>query len=109
MTPRELVNQERHKHRLGPLRRSALLRQTARWKARRITRSGVFAHDASIHGARRFAWAGEVLAQGQTSPEQVVRAWLASPGHRAILLSPQARRVGFARRGRTWVGHFARP
>ena len=50
-------------------------------------------------------WAGENLAWGTGtigSPRNVIRMWLASPAHRAILLSPSYGYVGV---GRT-VGRF---
>ena len=46
---------------------------------------------------------GETLAMlgggcGRRSPRRVVRMWMHSPGHRAILLSGRYRKVGLARR-----------
>lgn len=38
--------------------------------------------------------AGEVLARGQVSPRRMVRMWMNSSGHRAILLSRTYRRIG---------------
>ncbi len=35
-----------------------------------------------------YLYAGENLARGQTSPEQVVKEWMASPTHRANILNP---------------------
>ena len=66
-------------------------------------------------GARGYRWAavGEVLARGQTTPAEIVRAWLASPSHRAALLDPIYRECGFARRGFAdhlfWVLDLASP
>ncbi len=39
------------------------------------------------------AW-GENVATGQLTPEQVVREWMASPGHRRNILDPNYRRLG---------------
>ena len=39
-------------------------------------------------------WAGENLAKGAVGPKRVVKLWMNSPGHRAILLSKNAKRVG---------------
>ena len=42
-------------------------------------------------------WAGETLVRGTgLTPATMVRAWLDSPDHRAILLSRKARRAGVA-------------
>lgn len=54
------------------------------------------------------SWAGENLIRGSgLTPAQAVRAWLASPPHKAVLLKHRASRVGIAvrldRRGR-YVG-----
>jgi uncharacterized protein YkwD len=42
-------------------------------------------------------WAGEILVTGSgdaSTPRRLVSAWLNSPPHRAILLSPRAARIG---------------
>ncbi|MFC5176945.1 CAP domain-containing protein [Nocardioides taihuensis] len=42
-----------------------------------------------------FTWTGEVLVSGTgLRPYQAVRAWLNSPGHRAVIMKPRATRVG---------------
>ncbi len=43
-------------------------------------------------------WAGEVLIRStdRLPPRLVVRLWLSSPSHRAVLLKPRARRAGVA-------------
>ena len=40
--------------------------------------------------------AGENLARGYRTPQGITRAWLASPTHRANILSPKYTEVGFA-------------
>lgn len=52
------------------------------------------------------AWAGEVLAYGQDSPRAMVRAWMNSPSHRAIILSSKPRRIGIGVRN-TAAGKLA--
>jgi uncharacterized protein YkwD len=59
------------------------------------------------------AGAGENLAAGQTTLEDTLAAWLASPLHCANLMRPNYRDVGLAcvqRRGtryeRFWVAHL---
>ncbi len=39
-------------------------------------------------------YAGETLGRGSMSPRKLVRMWMHSPGHREILLTPKARRIG---------------
>ena len=65
----------------------------------RIARTGVFAHrdQGEVIRRCRHAWAGETLVRGTAlTPDEMVRLWLDSPGHRDILLSPRARRAGVA-------------
>lgn len=107
-TVREHVNVARVRAGLRPLRRSRLLTLSADRMAARLQPPRPFRHQDRIHVAHRWIWVGEVLAAGDYTPVTVVSAWLASPGHRAILLSPKPRAVGFARRGNIWVGHFGK-
>lgn len=44
-------------------------------------------------------YAGEVLARGYDTPYKTVRAWMNSPGHRAIILSGKYRKIGVGVRG----------
>ena len=65
----------------------------------RIARTGAFEHRDQGEVIRKCnkSWAGETLVRGAgLSPEEMVRLWLDSPGHREILLSPRARRAGVA-------------
>lgn len=53
---------------------------------------------------------GENTATGSSAPERIVAAWLASPGHRMVLLDPSYKEVGLggvldARRP-VWVADF---
>jgi uncharacterized protein YkwD len=67
-----------------------------RW-SRRIARTGVFEHRNQSQVLRRCraSWAGENLVRGaEMAPEDMVQAWLDSPGHRRILLSKRARFAG---------------
>jgi uncharacterized protein YkwD len=56
-----------------------------------------------------YSWeAGETLAWGTGSlanPGQIVKAWLASPEHRAILLSSTWTRIGVSRACGSFLGH----
>ncbi|MCD6638612.1 MAG: CAP domain-containing protein [Nocardioides sp.] len=73
-------------------------RLSERW-GRRIARTGIFAHrdQQQVISECRVSWAGENLVRGSMlAPEDMVQAWLNSPGHRKILLSRRARRAGVA-------------
>ena len=46
-------------------------------------------------------WVGENIAtvtRKGSAARKVVRMWMASPGHRAVLLSPSGRRIGVGKR-----------
>jgi uncharacterized protein YkwD len=70
--------------------------------------SGVFSHSGSkgdsfgeriSWGCDRYSYAGEIIAAGHSSPEQVIQGWLNSPPHKSIMLDPiyKVAGVGFAR------------
>ena len=52
--------------------------------------------------------AGENIAMGQTTPEQVVQAWMDSPGHRANIMNSSFTQigVGYVASGNYWTQQF---
>ncbi len=99
-----LVNAERSRHGLRPLRASRRLGAAARSHARDMVRRGYFAHErpgSTFPGRLRAAgWVGAASAEaigwgcGRLGvPRGMLDAWLASPGHRAIVLG-RYRRAG---------------
>lgn len=79
----------------------------------------LFGHQSSIQASSRFVLLGEALEMHSGRRFQVgatIRRWLASPSHRAILLSPVMRRQGAgvtrgrfgAGRATIWVLHVGR-
>jgi uncharacterized protein YkwD len=91
------TNVQRRRHGLREVRPDACADQYAETWTRRLVRSGgeLVHRDQSVvlEGCKATA-AGEVLARGQVSPRRMVRMWMNSPGHRAILLSRTYRRIG---------------
>jgi uncharacterized protein YkwD len=98
-----LVNDERTARRLAPVRRDGALEAVAQRHAADMVARGYFAHISPSGGtvdkrARRAGyltapcWAlGEDLARApaaMASAEAVVAAWMASPGHRSVILDP---------------------
>jgi uncharacterized protein YkwD len=92
----DLVNQIRASFGLGQLGFDARLDLGAERHTAHMAIVGRMAHEGIGDGTpqeRMFAagwnqaW-GENAAVGQTSPEQVVAEWMASPGHRANILNP---------------------
>jgi uncharacterized protein YkwD len=56
----------------------------------RILRSGYLHHARGYHIGENLAWGGGTLA----TPREIVRAWMASPPHRANILSGLYRHIG---------------
>lgn len=105
------VDTLRRTAKLPSIRHSDELRLAAEAHAALLARSGTFTHNApgensfslrlqNYYPARGFqSWAtGENIfwAHKLSSPAQVVKAWLASPPHRANLYDPRWRHVGIA-------------
>jgi uncharacterized protein YkwD len=111
------VNQLRAARGLAGLHVSASLRRSATRYATEMLRRDYFGHLAHIEVASRFRYAGEALAihwNLSAQPLRTVREWMASPPHRALLMSSRFRFVGLGiARGRfgsrvatTWVAHL---
>ncbi|MCW5850008.1 MAG: hypothetical protein KIT87_07980 [Anaerolineae bacterium] len=104
-----LVNQKRQAVGLTPLTVDARLVQAARDHNARMIATGQFSHQvtgelplcASGTNNDRFdavgyAWTAcaENIAAGQTTPQQVMDAWMNSAGHKANILNPGYRHIG---------------
>ncbi|MGP4071753.1 CAP domain-containing protein [Piscibacillus sp. B03] len=99
----ELVNQERQKHGLQPLEASSELSDVAREKSRDMAQNNYFSHTSPTYGSPfdmmqqfgiDYRTAGENIAMGQTSPEQVMNGWMNSDGHRKNILSSDFTHIG---------------
>ncbi|MBT2639479.1 CAP domain-containing protein [Bacillus sp. ISL-39] len=104
----ELTNQERAKNGLKPLALDTELSKVAREKSRDMQNKGYFSHTSPTYGSpfdmmKKFGIsyrsAGENIAMGQRTPEEVVNAWMNSSGHRANILNSSYTHIG--------VGHVA--
>lgn len=101
----ELTNQRREQEGLAPLRMNNELSQAAQMKAQDMFAKNYWAHN-SPEGTTPWVWvkgsgydylyAGENLARGFTHSEEVVQAWMDSPGHRDNLMSSNYEDIGFA-------------
>ena len=95
------INHARAGHGLARLYRGRHLGRAADSHSRAMLRDDFFAHGAFAQRVRRyvrFRRLGETLAMTtRCSPHTVVRMWLNSPSHRAVLLSRRFRRVGVGR------------
>lgn len=114
-----VINRVRHKHGAPRLHAGRRLARAADAHSRSMIARDFFAHGAFAQRVRRFVpyrRLGENLAMtSRCSTRLVVRMWLRSAPHRAILLSRSYRRVGIGRRvGRVgarracmWTADFA--
>ena len=119
----ELTNVQRAKAGLPPLSFEERLNSSARWKAADMAKRNYFDHAdgrgrdfidrANDFGYRDWHYLGENIAAGQSSPEEVVAEWMASPGHRKNILKREYREIGIAyatephsEYGRYWVQEF---
>lgn len=117
----KLVNQERSKAGLNPLKLSDKLTSIATIKAKDMADKKYFSHDSPTYGSPfqmlqqfgvSYSSAGENIASGQTSAEQVMKDWMNSSGHRANILNKNYTElgVGYYKGDQTeWVQLFIRP
>lgn len=97
----EIVNRERAAYGLAPLKYSDQLSDAALVRAQEIQRSfshtrpnGTDCFTAMTEAGIRYTYAGENIAYGQRSPEEVMRGWMNSEGHRANILDTRAEYIG---------------
>ena len=104
----ELTNQERAKYGLKPLALDTELSKVAREKSHDMQSKGYFDHTSPTYGSPfdmmkqfgiTYRAAGENIAMGQRTPEEVVKAWMNSEGHRKNILNSSYTHIG--------VGHIA--
>ena len=98
-----LVNVERSKQGLQLLTKNWELCRVARYKSADMANKGYFSHTSPTYGSPfkmmesfgiRFSSAGENIAYGQRTPQEVMNGWMNSPGHRSNILSPSYTQIG---------------
>lgn len=101
----KLVNEERAKAGLSPLTVHNGAASAAQTRAREIERSfshtrpdGSSFNTALTAAGVNFRGAGENIAYGQSTPQQVMEGWMNSSGHRANILNSNYTSIG--------VGHY---
>lgn len=101
----DLVNMEREKAGLAPLKLDRTASNAAQVRAKEIQTS--FSHTrpdgssfstALTQNGIGFKGAGENIAYGQSSPQEVMKGWMNSQGHRANILNKDFTSIG--------VGHY---
>jgi uncharacterized YkwD family protein/spore coat assembly protein SafA len=113
----DLVNAERQKAGLSPVKYDWELSRVALHKAKDMVYNHYFSHYSPTYGSPfemmrsykiRFTYAGENIAKGQRTPQEVMRDWMNSPGHRANILNSNYDTIGLAYFQGVWVQMFIR-
>lgn len=113
----ELTNQERQKNGLAPLQIDEELSAVAREKSNDMSVKNYFDHNSPTYGSPfdmmksygiSYRAAGENIAKGQRTPQEVVDAWMNSQGHRENILNGNFTHigVGFVEQGNHWTQMF---
>lgn len=120
----ELVNAERAARGRSPLTGNPVLQAQADAYACELITYNFFAHENPVTGstlrerAEQFQYdyqtIGENLAAGQPTPDDVVTAWMNSPGHAENILRAEFTEIGIGVRlggeyGIYWVQEFGQP
>lgn len=116
-----LTNDARSKEGLMPLSADPDLTRAARYHAKDMEEDNYFSHDTQDRQNGELSFVcdaftrmqkfdsnpnAENIAKDQASAQEVMAAWLNSPGHRSNILSPTAKRLGVGKVGGTWVQDF---
>lgn len=113
----ELTNAERAKNGLSALQIDKPLMAAAREKSQDMKDNNYFSHTSPTWGSPfdrlkalgiSYQAAGENIAKGQKTAEEVVTAWMNSEGHRANILDAKFTHigVGYVKDGNIWTQQF---
>ncbi|MEI7025472.1 CAP domain-containing protein [Paenibacillus sp. y28] len=111
----DLVNQERAKAGLNALTSDSALAKMALDKAKDMYNNNYFDHNSPTYGSPfdmmrtygiSYSYAGENIAKGQRTPQDVMTAWMNSSGHRANILNANFTKIGVAYYNGEWVQEF---
>lgn len=113
----DLTNAERQKAGLKPLAIDEKLMNSARAKSADMASKKYFDHTSPTYGSPfdqmksygiSYRSAAENIAMGQRSAEEVVKAWMESPGHRQNILTPEFTHIGigYDANGNYWTQQF---
>ena len=100
-----LTNEVRQQYGLSPLKENTLLDSAAQQKARDMAFNNYFAHFSPTgispwywfkQAGYNYHYAGENLAMNFLDSEEVIKAWLNSPGHRDNILNKNYQEIGLA-------------
>ena len=125
-----LINTERGRRKLAPLKMNALLERSAQAHAEDMLKRKYFSHESpnggkpedriratryfdppcpdATRGCTKRSDYGENIAQGQKTPSDVMKEWMSSKIHRDNILKSAFRDFGLGYAGGFWVQHFGR-
>jgi len=112
-----LVNVERAKAGLSSLKYDWELARVAEYKSQDMHDKKYFSHTSPTYGSPftmlknfgiSYKSAGENIAMGQRSAQEVVKAWMNSEGHRANILNKNYTHIGigYVKDGHYWTQMF---
>ncbi|MFT9600758.1 CAP domain-containing protein [Mesobacillus sp.] len=113
----DLTNEHRRKNGLPNLQPDTALSNVAQEKSNDMKAKNYFSHTSPTYGSPfdmmrdfgvSYQSAGENIAMGQRSAEEVVNAWMNSEGHRKNILSPNFTHIGVGHtsQGNYWTQMF---
>ncbi|WP_394184177.1 CAP domain-containing protein [Metabacillus halosaccharovorans] len=113
----DLTNAERKKNGLPALKADTQLSGVAQKKSEDMQQNNYFSHTSPTYGSPfdmmrdfgvTYKTAGENIAQGQRSAQEVVQAWMNSEGHRKNILSKDFTHIGigYDSNGHHWTQMF---
>lgn len=110
-----LVNNARRNQGLRTLCLNTKLNNAAQAHSQDMVSNNFFDHtgsdgskawDRMLRAGYRYSWAGENIAMGQTSVQQVFNSWWNSQGHRNNILNPNYQHMGAANVNNRWTQVF---
>lgn len=113
----DLTNAERRRNGLPNLKADSQLSGVAQKKSEDMRQNNYFSHTSPTYGSPfdmmrdfgvTYKTAGENIAQGQQSAQEVVQAWMNSEGHRKNILSKDFTHIGigYDSNGHHWTQMF---
>src|SRR3954471_16412641 len=111
----KIVNEQRHSAGLKPLEMDWELERVARVKSQDMADKGYFSHQSPTYGSPfdmmkqfgiSFKTAGENIASGQRTPQEVMQSWMNSQGHRENILKPEYTHIGVGYCAGGSMGHM---
>ena len=112
-----IVNEVRAQYGLNKLTANWQLSRVARYKSQDMHDNGYFSHTSPVYGSPfdmiknfgiSYRTAGENIARGQRTPQEVMNDWMNSSGHRANILNASFTQigVGYVSDGNYWTQMF---